>query len=220
MRAIRATAAGGPDVLSLDELPTPSPGPGEVLVRVAAAGVNFIDTYRRSGVYAMPFPHVVGSEGAGTVEASGIALGCPGNSQAGSTAIARWTPSIQADPPGTVSAGSAANQRSSAWASIATGYLFSGLSPETLFVLETVFLMLHIAVALIFLVVVLYSKHLHIFIAPINVSAKRMPKALGALHCAGATLDEGSMWPISWAVTRFGEAEAEMVRELVRRAVS
>ncbi len=71
MRAIRATAAGGPDVLSLDEMPTPSPGPGEVLVRVAAAGVNFIDTYRRSGVYAMPFPHVVGSEGAGTVEALG-----------------------------------------------------------------------------------------------------------------------------------------------------
>ncbi len=71
---------------------------------------------------------------------------------------------------------------SGAWASIGTGYLFSGLSPETLFVLETVFLMLHIAVALIFLVVVLYSKHLHIFIAPINVSAKRMPKALGALQ--------------------------------------
>jgi Fe-S oxidoreductase len=71
---------------------------------------------------------------------------------------------------------------SGAWASIGTGYLFSGLSPETLFVLETVFLMLHIGVALIFLVVVLYSKHLHIFIAPINVSAKRMPKALGALQ--------------------------------------
>ena len=71
---------------------------------------------------------------------------------------------------------------SGAWASIGTGYLFSGLSPETLFVLETVFLLLHIAVALVFLVVVLYSKHLHIFIAPINVSAKRMPKALGALQ--------------------------------------
>jgi NADPH:quinone reductase len=71
MRAIRATTAGGPDVLRLDDLPTPEPGPGQVRVRVAAAGVNFIDTYRRSGLYPMPFPHVVGSEGAGTVEALG-----------------------------------------------------------------------------------------------------------------------------------------------------
>ena len=50
MRAIRATAAGGPDVLELVELPDPEPAADEVLVRVAAAGVNFIDTYRRSGV--------------------------------------------------------------------------------------------------------------------------------------------------------------------------
>ncbi len=71
MRAIRATAAGGPDVLSLDDLPTPTPGPGEVLVEVAAAGVNFVDTYRRSGVYPGPFPHVVGVEGAGSVVAAG-----------------------------------------------------------------------------------------------------------------------------------------------------
>ncbi len=71
VRAIRATAAGGPDVLELVELPDPEPAADEVLVRVAAAGVNFIDTYRRSGVYAMTFPHVVGSEGAGTVVAVG-----------------------------------------------------------------------------------------------------------------------------------------------------
>ena len=70
---------------------------------------------------------------------------------------------------------------SGAYVSIGVGQLFSGLSETTLFVLETVFLMLHIGVALVFLVVVLYSKHLHIFIAPINVSAKRMPKALGPL---------------------------------------
>lgn len=67
MRAILATAAGGPDVLTLRELPNPSPGPGQVLVEVAAAGVNFIDTYRRSGLYPMPFPHIVGSEGSGRV---------------------------------------------------------------------------------------------------------------------------------------------------------
>ena len=67
MRAIQAREAGGPDVLELVDLPDPVPGAGEVLVRVAAAGVNFIDTYRRGGVYPMPFPHVVGSEGAGEV---------------------------------------------------------------------------------------------------------------------------------------------------------
>jgi len=67
VRAIIATAAGGPEVLQLTDVPDPRPEPAEVLVRVAAAGVNFIDTYRRSGVYTMPFPHVVGSEGAGEV---------------------------------------------------------------------------------------------------------------------------------------------------------
>ncbi len=71
MRAIRATAPGGPEVLSVVDLPDPEPGPGQVVVRVAAAGLNFIDTYRRSGRYPMPFPHVVGSEGAGTVAAAG-----------------------------------------------------------------------------------------------------------------------------------------------------
>ncbi|MBO9556590.1 quinone oxidoreductase [Cellulomonas sp.] len=67
MRAIIATAAGGPEVLQLTDVPDPRPEPDEVLVRVAAAGVNFIDTYRRSGVYTVAFPHVVGSEGAGEV---------------------------------------------------------------------------------------------------------------------------------------------------------
>ncbi|MDM8086538.1 quinone oxidoreductase [Cellulomonas cellasea] len=71
MRAIEALAPGGPDVLRLVEVPDPEPGPGDVLVRVAAAGVNFIDTYRRSGLYPMPFPHVVGSEGSGVVVAVG-----------------------------------------------------------------------------------------------------------------------------------------------------
>lgn len=69
MRAIQALRPGGPEVLALVDLPDPAPGPGELLVDVAAAGVNFIDTYRRSGVYPLPFPHVVGSEGAGRVAA-------------------------------------------------------------------------------------------------------------------------------------------------------
>lgn len=71
MRAVVAREAGGPEVLQDTELPDPVPGPDDLLVRVAAAGVNFIDTYRRAGVYPMPFPHVVGSEGAGVVQAVG-----------------------------------------------------------------------------------------------------------------------------------------------------
>ncbi len=71
MRAINATRPGGPEVLSVVDTPDPQPGEGEVLVDVAASGVNFIDTYRRSGVYPMDFPHVPGSEGAGTVSAVG-----------------------------------------------------------------------------------------------------------------------------------------------------
>ncbi len=68
-----ARAAGGPDVLEHRELPDPEPGPGELLVRTAAAGVNFVDTYKRSGVYPVSYPHAVGSEGAGTVVAVGEA---------------------------------------------------------------------------------------------------------------------------------------------------
>ena len=74
MRAVVATAAGGPEVLHVVELPDPEPGPDQVVVAVAAAGVNFIDTYRRSGLYPMPYPHVVGSEGAGRVVAVGSAV--------------------------------------------------------------------------------------------------------------------------------------------------
>ena len=71
MHAVVAREPGGADVLEYVELPDPEPGPGQLLVRVAAAGVNFIDTYRRSGVYPMPFPHTVGSEGAGELVALG-----------------------------------------------------------------------------------------------------------------------------------------------------
>lgn len=74
MDAIQAREAGGPDVLQLVDIPEPSPGPGQVAVRVTVAGVNFIDTYRRGGVYPMPFPHTVGSEGAGTVAAVGAGV--------------------------------------------------------------------------------------------------------------------------------------------------
>ena len=59
MRAIQITETGGPEVLRLAELPDPSPGPGELLVELAAAGVNYIDTYHRSGAYPMPLPFLM-----------------------------------------------------------------------------------------------------------------------------------------------------------------
>ncbi|WP_432534166.1 quinone oxidoreductase family protein [Kineococcus arenarius] len=71
MRAVQITATGGPEVLTLVEVPEPQPGPGQVLVAVEAAGVNFIDTYRRSGVYPLDLPAVLGSEGAGRVVRAG-----------------------------------------------------------------------------------------------------------------------------------------------------
>ncbi|WP_026423971.1 quinone oxidoreductase family protein [Actinokineospora inagensis] len=79
-KAIVVTENGGPEVLALAEVDAKTPGPDEVLVRVAAAGVNYIDTYQRSGAYKVPLPFVPGKEGAGTVEAvgssvTGIAVG-------------------------------------------------------------------------------------------------------------------------------------------------
>jgi NADPH2:quinone reductase len=69
--AIRIERTGGPEVLEWIEVPTPTPGPGEALVRQTAIGVNFIDTYQRSGLYKLPLPAVLGNEGAGVVEAIG-----------------------------------------------------------------------------------------------------------------------------------------------------
>ncbi|HEX2290277.1 MAG TPA: alcohol dehydrogenase catalytic domain-containing protein, partial [Pseudonocardiaceae bacterium] len=71
MRAIQVTETGDPEVLRLTKLPDPEFGPGQLLVELAAAGVNYIDTYHRSGAYPMPLPFIPGSEGAGTVTAVG-----------------------------------------------------------------------------------------------------------------------------------------------------
>jgi NADPH:quinone reductase len=71
VRAVVVRELGGPQAMVLAEHPDPVAGPGQVLVQVAAAGVNFIDIYRRSGVYPQPVPYVPGSEGAGTVLAVG-----------------------------------------------------------------------------------------------------------------------------------------------------
>ena len=65
--AVQIAETGGPEVMQLVQRPDPAPGEGEMTVAVAAAGVNFIDTYHRSGLYDLPLPVVLGQEGAGTV---------------------------------------------------------------------------------------------------------------------------------------------------------
>ena len=71
MKAVRFHEFGGHDVLLREDVPKPAPGEGEILVRLAACGVNFIDTYQRSGAYNVPLPHIAGQEGAGEVVALG-----------------------------------------------------------------------------------------------------------------------------------------------------
>src|SRR5215216_5741031 len=71
MQAIRIHQYGGPQVLELEHLATPEPGPGQARVKVEAAGVNFIDIYQRSGTYKGALPFSLGLEAAGAVEAIG-----------------------------------------------------------------------------------------------------------------------------------------------------
>ena len=71
MKAVRIQGFGGPEVLSLEEMDAPTPAAGEVLVKIEAAGLNYIDTYQRSGLYRIPLPATLGLEGAGTVTGVG-----------------------------------------------------------------------------------------------------------------------------------------------------
>ncbi len=68
MKAVRVHSPGGPEALVVEDIPEPTPKAGEVLVRVEAAGVNFIDIYHRTGLYKVGLPTTLGREGAGTVE--------------------------------------------------------------------------------------------------------------------------------------------------------
>jgi NADPH2:quinone reductase len=74
MKAIQVKQPGGPETMELVDLPKPTPGPGQALVRIAASGVNFIDVYFRTGLYKADLPVTLGSEGAGTVEAVGAGV--------------------------------------------------------------------------------------------------------------------------------------------------
>ena len=69
--AVRIRETGGPEKMMWEEVKLPAPGAGEALIRVAAAGLNFIDVYHRTGLYPLPLPATLGMEGAGTVEAVG-----------------------------------------------------------------------------------------------------------------------------------------------------
>ena len=80
MKAIQIKQTGGPEVMQLAEVPVPQPKPNEAVVKIAAAGVNFIDVYNREGRYKAPLPLVLGQEGAGVVsalgaDARGVAVG-------------------------------------------------------------------------------------------------------------------------------------------------
>jgi NADPH2:quinone reductase len=86
-KVILIQRTGGPEVLTYDFVELRPPGPGEARVRHAAIGVNFIDTYHRSGLYAVPLPAVLGVEAAGTVEAVGAGVDlAPGTRVAYATA--------------------------------------------------------------------------------------------------------------------------------------
>src|SRR6185503_18503085 len=71
MKAIRFGHTGGPEVLKLEDIELPPPAPGQVRVKHTAIGVNFIDTYHRSGLYPVQLPSSLGLEAAGTIDALG-----------------------------------------------------------------------------------------------------------------------------------------------------
>jgi NADPH2:quinone reductase len=100
VKAMRMHKAGGPEVLTWEDVDVPAPKQGEALVRHTAVGLNYIDTYHRSGLYPVPMPAIIGSEGAGVVEAVGpgvteVAVGdrvAYGNAPIGSYAEKRTMP--------------------------------------------------------------------------------------------------------------------------------
>tara|TARA_B100000029_G_scaffold119225_2_gene112369 strand:+ start:1104 stop:2072 length:969 start_codon:yes stop_codon:yes gene_type:complete len=74
MKAVRVTEYGGPEVMSYEDVDMPSLGGSDALVKVEASGINYIDTYQRSGLYQIPLPTTLGLEAAGTVEEVGSAV--------------------------------------------------------------------------------------------------------------------------------------------------
>jgi len=87
MRAVQINETGGPEAMQVVEVPIPEPGPGQVRIEVGAAGLNFIDTYHRSGVYPIDLPFTLGKEVAGTVNAVGDGVD---NIAAGDRVMTPW----------------------------------------------------------------------------------------------------------------------------------
>ena len=100
MHAIEVSDTGGPEVLGYNDVPQPEPGSGELLIKSEAIGVNFIDTYFRSGQYPRPLPFVLGSEVCGTVAAVGPEAG----------RASRWATASSAPPPTALTPSSAPHQ--------------------------------------------------------------------------------------------------------------
>jgi NADPH2:quinone reductase len=92
MKAIQIQQNGGPEVLQMAELPIPVPGPGQVLIRVEAIGVNFIEIYFRKGLYKSALPFTPGSEAAGTVEelGQGVTGFAPGDAVASTSILGSY----------------------------------------------------------------------------------------------------------------------------------
>ncbi|HZD54831.1 MAG TPA: quinone oxidoreductase [Candidatus Aquicultoraceae bacterium] len=92
MKAIRVHRYGGPEAMTLEDVPVPKAGEGNAVVRIAAAGVNFIDIYQRLGQYPVPLPFTPGNEGAGVVEETGpgVTEAAPGDPVAYSSAIGSY----------------------------------------------------------------------------------------------------------------------------------
>src|SRR3989442_12290863 len=83
MKAIRVHAPGGPEALRYEDVERPVPGPGQVLVKIEAAGLNFIDVYQRTGHYKVPVPFTLGQEAAGPLAAVGPGGGAPRGGERG-----------------------------------------------------------------------------------------------------------------------------------------
>src|SRR6266487_1466525 len=77
MKAIRVHTPGGPEALRLEDIPEPKPEAGQAVVKIEAAGVNFIDVYQRTGLYKVALPFTLGQEAAGTVAALGTGVSEP-----------------------------------------------------------------------------------------------------------------------------------------------
>jgi NADPH:quinone reductase len=92
VQAIRVHSPGPPEVMGLEYVPLPTPGPRQVRIRVEAAGVNFIDVYQRSGLYKIPMPALLGQEAGGTVDAIGpdVADWKPGDRVASSNVMGAY----------------------------------------------------------------------------------------------------------------------------------